>query len=526
MLRVILADDEPWIIKGLKKMIDWPSYSMEIVGQASDGQELMNLIETQRPDIVISDISMPHMTGIEIIKKIKENNLPIKVIFISAYQDFNYARDAVTYGAVDYIVKPVEKSKLDEVLHKTIDYFNERQEEEIRKGKLQHLEHKNRDKEIQEILALLARGKLSAQANEYRLAQQWIQYEQYCLGIIELDYRGNRSERWTDHEAKLVEFAIGNILQEVVVSSGIGHVFMKNNRYVYLSSEVTKAEIFAHDILEKIRSFLKLNVSIGISAPVNELLSLSAAYGQAEQALERKFFDGLNDVYVYKPAEQKQSLEQQIYNCQQEVIRNLTSRLWEEAKASLTGLFDTIRLASYPSRSLTLAACFSSVMSIMQALTKTGALSSAAIDMHELQNKLEEYETYEELKAEIIRVLNEFHLGLNDQAGNQGKLLMAKVVQYIHDHYNEEITLESVASIAFMNPYYFSSFFKKHTKTNFKQYVTDIRMKEAVRLLTQTDMMIYEIAEQVGYTNARHFSDMFKKHIGKVPNDYRQDARG
>ncbi len=102
---------------------------------------------------------------------------------------------------------------------------------------------------------------------------------------------------------------------------------------------------------------------------------------------------------------------------------------------------------------------------------------------------------------------------------------MKFVKEYIEQHYSENITLESIASIVFMNPYYFSSFFKKHTNENFKQYVTDIRMKQAVKLLLQTDLMVYEIAEQVGYNNARQFSDMFKKSYGKLPQEYKSQIR-
>lgn len=99
---------------------------------------------------------------------------------------------------------------------------------------------------------------------------------------------------------------------------------------------------------------------------------------------------------------------------------------------------------------------------------------------------------------------------------------LLQVKAYVEEHYAENITLESMAAMLYMNPYYFSSFFKKHTGQNFKHYLTEVRMNHARRLLLQSSLMIYEIAEQVGYNNARHFSDMFKKKFGKLPQEYKQ----
>lgn len=117
---VVLADDEPLILKGLTKLIPWDSLHMEIAGYAYDGKELLEAIHTLKPDIVISDISMPHLSGIDIIKEVKRLQLPVKIIFISAYQEFSYARDTVAFGAVDYLVKPVKKAELEQVVAKAV----------------------------------------------------------------------------------------------------------------------------------------------------------------------------------------------------------------------------------------------------------------------------------------------------------------------------------------------------------------------------------------------------------------------
>lgn len=133
--------------------------------------------------------------------------------------------------------------------------------------------------------------------------------------------------------------------------------------------------------------------------------------------------------------------------------------------------------------------------------------------------------TYAELQQSFEDVVNKMYDQLACKAGGKEMPQLMQVKAYVEEHYAENITLESTASLVYMNPYYFSSFFKKHTGQNFKSYLTEVRMGHALRLLLQSDLMVYEIAELVGYNNARHFSDMFKKKYGKLPQEYKHSVR-
>ncbi len=139
---VLLADDEPIILKGLSKLLPWSELGIDIVGYAYDGRELLELMGLHKPDIVISDISMPHFTGIDVIKEAKRMQLPSKVIFISAYQEFSYAKDAIVYGAAEYLIKPIKKSDLENAVNKVLSLIHEETEDDLRRNKLDHLERK------------------------------------------------------------------------------------------------------------------------------------------------------------------------------------------------------------------------------------------------------------------------------------------------------------------------------------------------------------------------------------------------
>ena len=526
--KVVLADDEPIIVKGLRKLIPWEDYELDLVAFAYDGKELMDAIALHQPDIVVSDISMPHFTGIDMIKEMKRLELPVKVIFISAYQEFSYAKDAVAYGAVDYLVKPINKNELEAVVRKTISLLQEEDEVGKRKNKLEQLERKYSEEEIGSWLKQLTEGTLSPQSDAYQRLQELMKGKLQTVSMIQIDPKGNDNERWPAQTRKLVEFAIHNIVQESLLSYGTGYLFLKNGNYTVVldHDEPEMPKLLADTLIRNIDSFLKLKVSIGIGGSKQELMQLEASCEEAGNALGMTYFYGMNRTLSYMLPEQRKDSEHKLFALQLDIIKAMTGQQWEAVLSSLTELMKVIEAATIGNRKLAVSASFSSILHIVQEVKKSGAkLPEGGFDIQHLQSRLEQYDSYAELSEGLRDMLKELFERSDDQSGNKERTLIAKMIAYIDEHYREDISLESVAAIAFMNPYYFSSFFKKHMKRNFKQYVTDLRMQHAIRLLATTDMMVYEIAEEVGYKNARHFSDMFKKQTGKLPQEYKQSIK-
>ncbi len=523
-ITALLADDEPLILKGLGKLIPWEEYGIEIIGLAYDGKELLDQIDERSPDIVVSDISMPHMSGIDIIKEVKRRGLSTKVIFISAYQEFSYARDAIAYGAVDYLVKPVKKSDLEAVIAKTISLIREENEEDRRRNKLDLLERKNRDDEVGGWLDGLARGTLSAQSEGYLYLSGKLLGPILAIGIVQVDPTGNDGGRWPAQTRKLVEFAIANIVQESIDAHGQGYCFVREGKHVFAVSfeEPGLPMLLADTIKANVGRYLKLNASVGVGAPASGLEDLRCSFEQAEQALGMTYFAGLNRVVAYRKPEPRKDREKELFALQSEIVRALTESSWEGAEAKLKTLLEVIGTATVGNRQLAVATCFSALLHIVQEVKKSDVpMSELGFDIQHLQSRLGMYETYGAMSEGVRDMLQELSDRIGDYPDNKERKLIARVTQYIDQHYADDISLESVAAIAFMNPYYFSSFFKKQVGRNFKQYVTDLRMEEAIALLRNTDLMVYQIAEKVGYNNARHFSDMFKKQTGKLPQEYK-----
>ncbi len=527
-LSVVLADDEPIIVKGLGKLIPWEEHGIDIVGLAYDGKELLEMIEERQPDIVISDISMPHLTGIDIIKEVERRQLPCKIIFISAYQEFSYARDAIAYGAVDYLVKPVKKSDLEAVLAKTISLIREEDEEDQRRNKLDLLERKNRDDEVGGWLERLTEGTLSAQSEGCQYLRQKLEGPLFAICIVRIDPVGNDNERWPLQTQKLVEFAVHNIVQESIEAYGQGYSFVQAGSFTLaLSYEEPGLPVrLAEAIKTNVMNYLKLKVSVGVGEPAEALMRIRDSREQAEQALSMTYFAGLNRVIRYRKLEPRKDREKELFALQFEIIKALTEGNGESALSKMNMLLQVVESAAIGNRQLAVSTCFSALLHIVQEVKKADVpMSDWGFDIQHLQSRLERYETYGMMCEGVYDMLQQLYSRIGDNPDSKEQKLISRVVQYIEEHYRDDISLESVAAVAFMNPYYFSSFFKKQMNRNFKQYVTDLRMEQAVSLLKHTDLMVYEIAEKVGYKNARQFSDMFKKQTGKLPQEYKNAMR-
>ncbi|MDO3413258.1 response regulator [Saccharibacillus sp. CPCC 101409] len=401
LIRLLLADDEPIILRGLKKLLPWEELGFRIVGEAGDGGELRQQIRERDPQLVISDISMPEGSGIEIMQELKRQGKGVKVVFISAFQEFDYARQALQLGALDYLVKPIDKHQLESVVSKAARAIREQNAGERTREKLDYYEKKDRIQTIELLLAGLCGG--SAQALTTLAELGAVDPDRPCaVFALEISEPFDGSG-WRESERSLARFALSNVIRETLEQSEYplrGLLFQKEDRFVVLTQQESGEALLrmTGELTDRILLYLKLRVACGVGEEAAHPGLAEESYRSALEALAGKNAAGAN------------------------------------------------------------------------------------------------------------RIAERIHA-------------------YIDEHYAEAITLETMAADFYMNPYYFSSFFKKHAGRNFKTHVTETRMKKALELLLESDLMIYEIAERVGYNNVRHFSDMFKKKYGQVPQDYRSSGR-
>jgi two-component system, response regulator YesN len=523
MIRLLLADDEPVIIRGLKKLLPWQSLGLEIIGEVTNGLDLIAAVEDKSAEIVISDICMPGLSGVDVIRKIRELNFNTKVIFISGFQEFSYAKEAMKHGAIDYLVKPVDKNELEKVILQTISLILKERKEISSQDKLNHLEKKNNLETSRNYFDSLIEGELIKQSDLDIEQNFFLSGPVFSVTVLEIDRINNGNNSWDERERKLVEYSISNILDEVILEEKRGVFYIKENRFVMILNHSADVCQFLSSLQEKMNEFLHVDVSIGVGVPVSSLEEVSSSYETAKFALTTKYFLGFNQVIPYKEYKIKNLSEQDLFDYQNKIIECFIKANFKQLEESLHEILKRIKEFSFGNQSLAVSTCFSFVIGLTQSLQKFSInLTGWESDMQQIKSRLNKQDSYEGLSSVVQEIIYTFFQLVSDNNVNKETLIMMRVKKYIEEHYSDDITLETVASIAFMNPYYFSSFFKKQTKQNFKQYLTEIRMNHASRLLLHSDMLVYEIAEKVGYNNSRQFSDMFRRTFGKLPMDYKQ----
>lgn len=524
MLKVLLADDERIILRGLHKLIDWQQFGLEIIGEAYSGTELLHTIQSLRPDIIISDIVMPGMTGIEVLKHIKNEGIPSYVIFLSAFREFTYAQEALALGAVDYLVKPVDQGKLEDAVRKALAIIAEVSHSENKLSRLAELElqrSKSQEKEWLERLIEGERTEVTAQAMRERLGDQAGSH--FSVFIIEQEDILNNQGNWEESGLMLLKFAISNVIMDTLNEYGLGWVIVKQDKIavVFCHHAPIDTEIVVSMLHERLAAYLKIRVTLGLSS-CRKLEELSQAYQEAVAAVGYRFFLGTCPYISYEDIPRQQSsLHRTRDAVEKDLLHSLTSSTPVQVSKLCEEWVDAVSCEAWGNREMVVHSAYALLYVLSHQLSEHGYQAELRDEL-ELTQRLWSFHTCRELGVFIYEELVSLTMLTVQRGDHKEASQLEGVKQYLADHFQEDIRLEAMAALVYMNSSYFSTFFKKHTGKNFKQYLTELRMKEGHRLLMQSDLMVYEVAEAVGYNNTRHFSDMFRKHYGKLPNDYRQ----
>ena len=520
-IKVLLADDEPVILRGLRKLLHWHELGLEIVGEAYDGDELRQMIDMTRPDMVISDISMPRFTGIDIIRGVHEKNLNIKFVFISAFRDFSYAQDALQYGAIGYLVKPVDKNQLEQAVQKAIRLIGDQSQRDREKEMAVSFERKKRNESIEELLVRMTDGDKSAalQLTEMGVISR-SKYITVCFGEVD-DVNEKRSESGR----KLLDFAIANVLVEAISQTESGLYFRKGELHgVFLQHDrLEEALSLSQDFYDKLNRYVKISFTIGVGKSVETLEEAGISAHAAMNSLQSKFFAGWNRVIEGQQPKADPEVKSRINDLLMKLVSALITPVQGNMDELVSELMGALRSLAPDGKHAAVTSVYGAINRIRQELKDFGIFTGTAdLDDHELLARLDSSQTFEQIAEYTSEAIAEIRREAAAKMKNKELVQLVQVKSYIEEHYAQSITLESMAAIVYMNPYYFSSFFKKHTGENFKQFLTEVRIKHGLRLLMQSDLMVYEIADRIGYNNARQFSDMFKKRFGKLPLEYKQ----
>ncbi|UJF32639.1 response regulator [Paenibacillus hexagrammi] len=527
MYKVAIIDDDMIIRKGLTHTIPWAELGCRVVGTASNGNKGLELIAAERPQIIITDIRMPFMDGLQMSQIVREQYPESKVIFLTGYGEFEYVQEALKLRVFDYILKPVDSKHLCEKITEIKrelekEYTLQRQ---IKEG-LPYL----RGTYLKKLLI----GEASAVGTEGERESLGIHLEdsQVAVLIVKIDDYHSGAILTRYKEKELYHFCMLNICEELLRQYFHGYIYFENDdrMVMFINHDVPKSELqakvgsFAEKLRTTIELYLKSTVTVGQGNVYQGLESLSEAYADADSVLNLRLVRGKNRVLTTH--DRLEGSEETVNTTE---IRERQDLLVAKAKMGL--LEETYEVIFEIEQELV----HSGIDSLEQA--QFIGVETIAFLFQEMKEWREHYEeriseAYKSIfKAEIIEDIFEVLRGLfGDLIGfmkskkmNTRKKTVELAVEYMNGRYSDhELTLNEVAKEVFVSATYLSLLFKRELKTNFNKVLLDIRMTKAIELFTQEDYKSFEISEKVGFNNPQYFSVCFKKYTGYSPSEYRK----
>ncbi len=524
MYRILIVDDEPLVRRGIKRSVNWNELDVEMVAEAENGIEAMEQVLETEPDIILLDICMPRMDGLEFASIVKKRYPHIKVIIITGFDDFEYARSALRTGVDDYILKPVTKEMVADVV----------------KAQLERIVEEQKQNQPQKNDALKATAILnSVMKQEARALQEipaFCEYtglsDQDVYLVIMKDYLAD-CEIWSgDTDDQLAAFAILNIAGELlqIESSGFAFETYKNElAMVVCGKPRRKLEEILTKIYQSVLGFVEIPVDFAVSS-IGQLKDLPRMAEEAREALLCTFVLSDRNIIFYEDIMAHKSRE---FEYPEQIERELLETMFSsetgtEKSCELIGEFFSKLKEVTPD----VARCKSMLLRLLLKISNT--LESVSGRMQEENDAqcmnfdpvgvLETFSTLDEAEEWLRKLYEETFRYVTSMKSRSGQLFL-KIRQYIEKNYQEsDLNLKKCSEDLFLSSGYISMTLKKSSGKTFVDYLNEYRVQKAVALLAQPESKVYEVATEVGFTHQTYFSSVFKKFMGMSPKQYKEQA--
>lgn len=466
MFKVLLVDDEPLTFIGLKKIFNWQTWGFEIIGETTNPYEAIDLIKSLHPDVVFIDIRMPELSGIDIMRKIREENIDTEFVVVSGYAEFSYAQQAIKYGAFDYCLKPINIDQEDNLLQRLFEHL-------ISKKLKRNLE-------------------LFENCMDKRLTLK------NFLSLINIPYEGQyfRGVFWISTEKSM------DIYQFLRQKEVLFFVKLTPQKYFFIIC----CEEIPIDYLRYLHDGI-----IGTSIPHTQDSLISNVFSQAHEAAYNTFIYQNNGVFEYRNP---------CYSIVNQLINDISSAIEKKDSENLKNIFLNLS-GFFKSNRLTIGdvTYFWNQLSLyLNKLDPSEYSDMNIIEYDEIVNVFCNIENMSEYLLERIEGV----ISKNKQFEYCSNENFLKLIEYIDNHYSEPLSLKELSAKFFISLNYCCELFRKVIGCSFTEYLTNLRMKKAEELLKTTNYSVAEIARLVGYNDYYHFNKAFKKFYGTPPATFRK----
>ncbi|WP_130858960.1 response regulator [Gracilibacillus phocaeensis] len=537
MSKLFIVEDEKETLEGIKSIIDWNSYGIDICGQAANGLEAYSLMSQFQPDIILSDIRMPDMDGLQFIQQLRKDGLTVEAILLTGYDDFKYAQKALQLDVLDYILKPAQPSCILKAVLHAKETIEQKQKQDIYVHQLETNFRKSISTIKKETLSQWIK-ETPTNSIEHRnqvlqdLDVDWnIHSKHVHVGIIRLFTTEQQPSPIVKH-SKLLYDALFNITLETVSSvlQNQIEIFQENEDIIWVAnipSALNRERI--KQVLLHLKNNLEqyLNISIGIGVGTNQdtINKLETSYAESCHALQRRYYKKDNDIIFFDELSFKQEIPTIITNTQllqleSEILTYMEHRMFEVAFEKLEQWIDYINLHPLFDNQEVNTKGFSLVGQMQRLLHEMEGISiEGKEDVICLMEQIQYIENFTDLSSVIKRIFQEMVSIMNaDKTVHRTIRLVQNV---IHKNYHQNLTLEGMAKEVYVSPTYLSALFKKELGINYLDYLHQYRIEQSKSLLKE-NLKIYHVAKRVGYKDEKNFSHTFKKWTGITPSQFQK----
>jgi len=526
MFKLFLVDDEIDRIRAIKALIPWRYYQIEICGEANNGLTAFQEIKKLQPDIVISDIRMPIMDGLELFKKIKQENMKVKGIILSGYDDFEYAKKAINLNVIEYLLKPCKPEEILEAVLKARNILEQELKsknilENYRVGYDESLSQKRR-----ELLKDLTLGKnVNLEDIDCNMQMDCIKKknEKYFMTMIfSID---NKSEITDYTKVEKIKSNIIKLGKKYFVEETLIEYFQNSEDIIFIMF-IEKAYYNSNTLLLNINNLkdeIDISLTVGIGSLVKNIKDINQSYISAIQALEEKFFLGNNRIINLESINTHKDMAG-LYpiNEEQDIINCLSTGNIEFIIPRVESFYNKLCGDKLPSKGFLQKVTVSFCSRIYNFCIDKNINVKDIFDSElKIFDKLEACETIIELKSYVCSILNNVIYKMKEV--NKKNVVITMAVEYIMKSYNKDISLEVVSKELYISAGYLSLLFKQEMKVNFIDFISNYRIEKSKELLKDTSLKSYQVAKLVGFNDEKYFSQLFKKHTGVTPTQYRQN---
>lgn len=540
MLKVMIIDDEFYFREALKVSIPWNELGFSVCAEAKNGRDALEKAVKHNPDIMIVDINMPIMDGLEFIRNVNERGINSKIIILTGHSEFNYARESVQLGVNNYVLKPVNDEELIQSLIEIKKTIEKEASIKIEVDRLRQQVKDNLPLVKDKLLNELIQGSFIRGKHETMKKMEYLNINicsaYYQVVAIELEYE--ESNGCNDEDKQLWKFAVSNISSEVLAGQYVFDMCYdaEDRICIIIGMERMENKSDISPLLYKrleiignvVQKHLDLTISIGVGNVKNELFDVHASYKESIVALKDKLTVGKNKIIPYNTVSDS-IIKGNLFTGEHrsQLLLNLRTADETEVQNLIRQIFIEMRSENIHHEIL-FVVCIELVAVCLEYIVEAGLSLKDILPDNQLNiiGELQSKGSIDEIEGWIEEIYRHtMELTKRNRSSKVSKLIN-EVKNYIRDNYqNNDLSIDEIARKLFVNYSHLCFIFKRDTGVTINEYLTEIRIEKAKELFDKGSILVLDVASKVGYADANYFGKCFKKFYGLAPSKYIENVQ-